>query len=62
MSHGIVVNGAFRLRKGIETQVRKEYEKAISDATKSWQKIEIEKHIAKEVDARMKKVVSPYAL
>jgi hypothetical protein len=59
---GISVGGAMRLRKAIEAEVRREYEKEIASPPNFWRRKMIHEKIKKEVKRRMKNLASPYSL
>ena len=61
-SPGIVADGERRLRKAIETQVRREHEQALSAAADDSQKAAIEEKIKQAIKERMKRVASPHSL
>jgi hypothetical protein len=58
---GIAVGGWWRLRKAIEAEVRREYQKTLSSVG-FWRRIAIEKEIRKEVQKRLRRKASPYSL
>lgn len=58
---GIAMGGEWRLRKAIESEVRREYEKELSAAAFS-QRAAIEEKIQKEAEERLRRVASPYSL
>jgi|RhiMethySRZTD1v2_1073278.scaffolds.fasta_scaffold986152_1 hypothetical protein len=58
----IAEGGEHRLRKAIEAQVRREFEKELAAETDHWRKAELEERIAKEVKARLNRVSSPDSL
>jgi len=61
-SLNFVCDGRNRMRKAVNAQVRREYDKELSVAAEYWQKVAIEKKIYREVKERMKKFDSPYLL
>ena len=62
MNSGIAVGGEARLRKGIEEQVRKEYQAQLNAAVDQGQKDAIEAEIYREIKKRMKEFPSRYSL
>jgi hypothetical protein len=59
--HGIVPDGQQRLLAAIAAQVRREYQAQLTTAH-GLQKAAIEAAISREIRARQKRMVSPYAL
>lgn len=59
---GISVGGKGRLRKAIEAQVRREFQKELSAAVGDSQRAAIEEKIRKEIDERIARTASPYSL
>jgi hypothetical protein len=58
---GISAGGARRLRKAIDAEVRREFEKELV-AANSWQRRVIQRKISQEVNARLGGVASPHSL
>ena len=59
---GISVGGARRLRKAIEAEVRRDYEKDLGAASNFWQRMMIREEIKKEVKRQVESVASPHSL
>jgi len=59
---GIVADGARRLRKAIEAEVRREYAAELAAAPGFWKETLINQKIRAEVNRRMKNVSSPQSL
>ncbi len=59
---GIVADGAKRLRKALEIEVRREYGLEPAKATNYWSRLLIERKIWLEVNRRMKNLSSPGSL
>ena len=60
--NGIVADGAKRLRKALENEVRREYAPELARAPNWWQRVLIERKISLEVKRRMKNVSSAGSL
>jgi hypothetical protein len=59
---GISVGGALRLRRAIEAEVRREYEKELSSAPHVSSRAAVQQKIRDEVKRRIGRMHSPYSL
>jgi hypothetical protein len=59
---GISAGGEKRLRVAMEEQVRREFQRELSEAADHWAKVAVEEKIEMEVKERMKRVASPQSL
>ena len=60
--NAIVADGAKRLRKALETEVRREHAQELANTASFWKRALIERKISAEVSRRMKIVSSPGSL
>jgi len=59
---GIVADGEKRLRKAIESEVRRERAREILNAASLWGRLMIQRKIGREVEQRIKNLSSPGSL